>query len=262
MALMLSRESSAHGERDSSTIALRQRHRFGETDMAANANALTAETFQFFRELARNNNKAWMDANRGRYRACVVRPFRDLLEQLAPVAAKLDPDILVTGRSGDNFSRINRDIRFARDKTPYKLQMYALFRTLHARQNGGASLYVGASTDGATAGFRNYFEGKESALARVGIPRGKEYGAWVAKQKKRLGRKYESYWYSSEKNDWIKHSGWPVTPEEWKKLKAWIVRRKFPAAGATRANFATKVAKVFRDVFPLYQFTGSSKWKP
>ena len=177
-------------------------------------------------------------------------------------ATKLDPNIYVTGRSGDNFSRINRDIRFARDKTPYKTQMYVLFRTQQARQNGGATLYVGASTDGATAGFRNYFEGKESGLARVGISRGKQHGKWLEKQRKRLGRKYESYWYSSEKNDWIKHSGWPITPEEWKRLKAWIVRRKFSAASATRPNFAGEATKVFRDVLPLYQFTESAKWKP
>jgi uncharacterized protein (TIGR02453 family) len=230
--------------------------------MAAKAKALTADTFRFFRELARNNNTAWMEANRERYKACVVQPFRELLELLAPVATQLDSEILVTGRSGDNFSRINRDIRFAKDKTPYRAQMYALFRTQRARQNGGSNLYVGASTDGATAGFRSYLEGKESALARVGVPRGMQHGAWVAKQKKRLGRKFDSYWYSSEKNDWIKHSGWPVTPEEWKKLKAWIVRRKFSAAAATRANFAGEAAKVFRDLLPLYQFTGATKWNP
>ena len=230
--------------------------------MAAKTKALTAETFQFFRELGRNNNKPWMDANRDRYQACIVQPFRALLGQLAPAATKLDPNIYVTGRSGDNFSRINRDIRFARDKTPYKTQMYVLFRTQQARQNGGATLYVGASIDGATAGFRNYFEGKESGLARVGVARGMKHGAWVEKQRKRLGRKYESYWYSSEKGDWIKHSGWPVKPEEWKRLKAWIVRRKFSAASAVRSNFASDAAKVFRDVLPLCHFTESAKWKP
>jgi uncharacterized protein (TIGR02453 family) len=230
--------------------------------MATPGKGLTADTFRFFRDLGRNNNTAWMKANRERYLACIVEPFRDLLEQLAPAAKKLDADVFITGRSGDNFSRINRDIRFARDKTPYKMQMYLLFRTQQARENGGAILYVGASPTGATAGFRDYFEGKESGLAQMGVPRGKQHAAWLARQKARLGRKYESYWYSSEKNDWIKHSGWPVKPEEWKKLKAWIVRRKFSTASAARPNFAAEVAKVFRDVIPLYRFTGAKSWKP
>jgi uncharacterized protein (TIGR02453 family) len=128
--------------------------------MAAKSKALTAETFRFFRDLGRNNNTAWMETNRERYRAQVVRPFRELMEQLSTSAIKLDPDLLITGRSGDNFSRINRDIRFARDKTPYKTHMYILFRSPQSRENGGATLYVGASIDGATVGMKDFFEGK------------------------------------------------------------------------------------------------------
>jgi len=230
--------------------------------MPAKAKGLTSETFRCFRDRARNNNTPWMEANRARYKASIVEPFRELLDELAPAVTKLDGEILITGRSGDNFSRINRDIRFAKDKTPYRAQMYALFRTRQAYETGGSNLYVGAAADGATAGFRAYVEGKESALKKVGRPRGAENGAWVAKQKKRLGRKYESYWYSNVKKDWRKHSGWPVKPEEWKLLEAWIVRRKFSAAAAARPNFITEVAAVFRDVFSIYQFAGSLKWKP
>lgn len=230
--------------------------------MAAKAKGLTAETFNFFRELGRNNNTAWMETNRERYRAQIVQPLRDLLGQLSPQVLKLDSEILITGRSGDNFSRINRDIRFARDKTPYKTHMYVLFRSPQSRENGGATLYVGTSTDGATVGMKDYFEGKDSGMAQFGIPRGKQHGPWLEKQKKRLLRKYDSYWYSSEKNSWTKHPGWPTKPEEWKKLKAWIVRRKFSKGSATRPNFATEAAKIFREIHPLYQFTSSPKWKP
>ena len=56
--------------------------------MPGKANALTAETFKFFGDLGRNNNTAWMETNRERYRACVVAPFRALLDQIAPAAAE------------------------------------------------------------------------------------------------------------------------------------------------------------------------------
>ncbi|HEX2713737.1 MAG TPA: hypothetical protein VHM88_16180, partial [Candidatus Acidoferrales bacterium] len=78
----------------------------------------------------------------------------------------------------------------------------------------------------------------------------------------RLGRKYDSYWYSMEKGEWIKHNGWPLQPENWKRLKGWIVRHKMKPAAATRAGFIGEVLKTFRDVFPLYRFTSSPKWKP
>lgn len=50
--------------------------------MARKEGVFTAETFRFFRELARNNHKPWMDANRERYQGHVVAPFRALLESL------------------------------------------------------------------------------------------------------------------------------------------------------------------------------------
>jgi len=78
---------------------------------------------------------------------------------------------------------------------------------------------------------------------------------WVAKQKTRLGRRYESYWYKTVKGEWTKHSGWPVSADDWKKLQAWIVRRKFSPSAAMRASFPREAAKVFRDLYPLVRFT-------
>ena len=87
----------------------------------------TKEIFQFFRELGRHNKKVWMDANRERYQETVVLPFRRLCEELSPAVLKLNPHFDAMGRRGANFSRINRDIRFAKDKTPYRTQMYLKF---------------------------------------------------------------------------------------------------------------------------------------
>src|SRR6266849_10924305 len=92
--------------------------------MSARGVTITPATLRFFRDLRRNNSTEWMDANRERYRSDVVAPFRALLAALAPAALKLHPGFDTTGRTGVNFSRINRDIRFAKDKTPYRTQMY------------------------------------------------------------------------------------------------------------------------------------------
>lgn len=220
----------------------------------------TADTFRFFRELARNNRKAWMDENRDRYRSAVVEPFRALLGRLAPAARRLNPQFDTSGRTGSNFSRINRDIRFAADKSPYRAQMYLKFSAEDAPQDG--QLYVGISADAVTTGFRIYYESRESRLARVAIPRAMENGPWLARQARRLAGKYESYWYTSEKGEWAKHTGWPTKPADWKRLKGWIVRRKLRPSAATRAQFVPEVGKVFRELYPLYRFASSSAWKP
>jgi len=229
--------------------------------MGGKAAIFSAETFRFFRELGRNNRKPWMDSNRERYRAHVVEPFRALLDALAPLAQQLNPDFDTSGRTGRNFSRINRDVRFAADKSPYRTQMYLTFSDQRAPDGDDGQLYVGVSPDAITSGFRIYSQGRGSRLAQVALPRAMENAAWLARQARRLRKKYESYWYSVQKGEWSKHDGWPIKPDNWKRLKGWIVRRKMKPAAATRVSFPAEVSKIFKEVYPLYRFTSSSKWK-
>jgi uncharacterized protein (TIGR02453 family) len=217
----------------------------------------TRATFQFFRDLARNNKKVWMDANRERYQESVVKPFRRLLEEVSPSVLQLDSRFDTTGRAGANFSRINRDIRFAKDKTPYRAQMYLKFSAPFPGEGETGQLYTGISADAVTAGFRIYCgsKRKESALGLIADARLMAEPKWIAVQKKRLGKRYESYWYSLEKKEWKQQRGWPVGPEDWKKLQAWVVRRKLRSADATKAAFPSEIARIFRDLYPLLRFT-------
>jgi uncharacterized protein (TIGR02453 family) len=231
--------------------------------MSARSASITPATLRFFRELSRHNHKEWMDANRERYRSDVVQPFRALLAALAPSALNLHPGFDTSGRTGVNFSRINRDTRFANDKTPYRTQMYLTFPDPGAADGGTTQLYVGISAETVTAGFRTYAMGsaKKSRLTQVVQPRVASHPDWLARQKKRLGRRYESYWYSTEKGEWTKHAGWPLESTEWKKLKGWVVRRKFSPSAATRPTFVADISRLFRDVYPLFAFVSSPRWK-
>ncbi|PYU29325.1 MAG: hypothetical protein DMG32_00225 [Acidobacteria bacterium] len=217
---------------------------------------INTKTFRFFRDLSRNNLKKWMDENRERYQSSVVQPLRGLLEELTPAVRKLHPAFDVSGRTGVNFSRINRDIRFSKDKTPYRPQMYLMFPHRGGQNRQPGEVYVGVTGDSVTAGFRVYFDRdtRASALAQC-IPQAPK---WCAQHKGRLARQYESYWYSMEKGEWTKNDGWPLAPEEWKKLRAWIVRRKLPPAAALRPSFPKHVADIFRQVLPLFRFVSHS----
>ena len=228
--------------------------------MAATKPIFSKSIFQFFRALGRNNKKVWMDANRGRYQETVVLPFRRLCEELSPAILKLDPRFDAMGRRGANFSRINRDIRFAKDKTPYHPHMYLKFRVPLPGEMKSGQLYIGISADTVTAGFRIYAEPKRklSSIALVAEPRIAQNPKWLAQQKKRLNKKYDSYWYKAIKGEWIKNDGWP-TAADWPKLQAWIVRKKLLPAAATRATFSSDVAKIFREVYPLLKFTTLQK---
>lgn len=80
----------------------------------------TKDYLDFFIELAPNNNKDWFDANRKRYETAVKKPFVHFVEHLARLFSKHDPR-LKDLEAGACIFRINRDIRFAKDKSPYKL---------------------------------------------------------------------------------------------------------------------------------------------
>jgi len=227
----------------------------GRTKVTGNAR-VSAETFRFFRDLSRNNRKEWMDDNRERYQTAVVQPLHGLLVELTPAMQKLHPGFDVTGRTGVNFSRINRDIRFAKDKTPYRPQMYLMLPQQGGKSRSPGELYLGFNGDLVTAGFRVYFD--RDTKASTFAARLQQAADWCAKQKRRLARPYESYWYSMEKGEWTKHEGWPAAMEEWKKLKAWVVRRKLSPSAAVRASFPKEVAMIFRRLLPLFQYVSYS----
>jgi uncharacterized protein (TIGR02453 family) len=224
--------------------------------MSASNSVITRETFRFFRDLARNNRTEWMEAHRERYKQAVVQPLRQLCEELSPFVLRLDSRFDCSGRTGANFSRINRDTRFAKDKTPYRAQMYLKFGVPFSDEGETGQLYAGFSADIVTAGFRIYSgsKRKESALGQITEPRIGANPRWLAQQKKRLSPRYESYWYSTQKGEWTKHPGWPPADNS-NKLQGWIVRRKFSPAAAMRGGFSGELTKVFRQLFPLLRFT-------
>ena len=84
----------------------------------------TPDFIQFFKELAANNHKDWFDENRKRYETEVKKPFATLVSDLIKEIRKDEPDLLVEPK--DCIFRINRDIRFSKDKTPYKTQVSAV----------------------------------------------------------------------------------------------------------------------------------------
>lgn len=82
---------------------------------------LSKETLQFFRELRQNNHKEWFDDNRKRYEA-VKKEYHHLIARLLEKMKVADPSLAHLEVKNCTF-RINRDIRFSKDKTPYKAHL-------------------------------------------------------------------------------------------------------------------------------------------
>ncbi len=229
-----------------------------------------SDSFEFFRQLAENNNKAWFDQNRERYEQHIVGGFRGLLRGLEPFLLKLNPHFETAGKTNGNLSRINRDIRFSKDKSPYKSNYYLyVFDGRHERDETG-QYYVGLSADCLTVGFRIYAtwgSGPKGALEKIFRKRFEAHEVWFDRQVQKIvrGRRYETYWHRMEKGDWAQHPGLPRAASDWLTLHAWIARKVFlPNSRALASpSFLSEVQKIFADLFPFYVFTSvaSTGWR-
>ena len=84
---------------------------------------MTPRAFELLEELANNNNKPWFDAHRDEISQVIVGPLTAVLEEAS--AYLLRSDLPMSGGAKTLF-RMNRDIRFAKDKSPYKTQASGL----------------------------------------------------------------------------------------------------------------------------------------
>jgi uncharacterized protein (TIGR02453 family) len=82
---------------------------------------LQSSTLKFLRDLSKNNNKTWFENNRDKYEASKA-DFEVLIQQVIDKHGKKDETIRDLVAKKCTF-RINRDIRFSKDKTPYKTNM-------------------------------------------------------------------------------------------------------------------------------------------
>ena len=108
----------------------------------------TKATLTFLRALARNNRKEWFEAHRAEYEALVKAPMLDLIEEMDCRLALFAPEIV--GDRKRSMFRVYRDIRFSKDKSPYKT--HAAFWLYH--RDGTRA--VGREATGGGAGF--YFQ--------------------------------------------------------------------------------------------------------
>jgi uncharacterized protein (TIGR02453 family) len=110
------------------------------------------EAFAFYEGLEADNSKAYWAAHKSVFEGCVAGPMQELLDELEPAfgAAKM--------------FRPYRDVRFSKDKSPYKTRQYAVVHL--GGEHGGAGvqgLYIGIDADGLHLGGGQYQASTEQA---------------------------------------------------------------------------------------------------
>jgi len=109
--------------------------------------AFTPKAFTFLRGLRKHNRKEWFEAHRTEYEQELKQPLAALIEEMDVQLATIAPEIV--GSPKKSAFRIHRDVRFSKDKSPYKTHVACWFfhRDIGTRMqseavHGGAGFYL------------------------------------------------------------------------------------------------------------------------
>jgi uncharacterized protein (TIGR02453 family) len=213
---------------------------------------LQAASVKFLKELKKNNNKPWFDSNRKKYEEAKA-DYLDFVEQLLATAAKFD-DSIGNLKAKECIFRINRDVRFSKDKSPYKSNM-------------GASLNKGGKKIN-TAGYYFHFEpGQSFAGGGFYMPE----PADLAKLRQEIDYSFDEWKKIVNSKSFIKNfpegvqgidklvrppKGYDESNPaiEYLKMKGFIVSRPIADDDLTNKNLIKEITKTFEAMKPMIDF--------
>ncbi len=111
------------------------------------------ELLKFYQDLHENNDRDWFQANKARYREVALLPMCDFIETFAPRLDDLAPRYIADPRpNGGSVFRIHRDVRFSKDKKPYKEHLACQFRHQAGKDAHAPGYYLHIDLEGVRMG--------------------------------------------------------------------------------------------------------------
>lgn len=103
----------------------------------------TPALFAFLRDLKKNNNRDWFKANQARYEGAVREPALAFITGFGPHLQRISPHFRADAKKvGGSLFRIHRDVRFGKDKSPYKTNTGMHFRHEAGKDAHAPGFYV------------------------------------------------------------------------------------------------------------------------
>ena len=224
----------------------------------AGFNGFPKETLTFLRGLSKNNDKAWFDAHRKNYDAHLMEPAKAFVEAMGDQFASFAPEVVVEPRVNGSIRRINRDIRFSKDKRPYKTWLDLQFWEGGDKRCGHASfffrlqpdrLYLGAGMyefpKPQLAAYRDAVVNDDSGRTLVRVLAKMEKAGFPAggKHYKRVPRGFDP---DHERADLLLHTG------------LFAIKEMKPPLEVHSATFVTICASHYKKVTPLFDWLTQS----
>ncbi len=214
------------------------------------------EGISFLKSLKRNNNRQWFEKHKDEYEATVKLPMQSLIAALHPHFQRFAPEFDINPKR--SIFRIYRDVRFSKDKTPYKTHVAAHF-VLRGKPKGveGSGYYLHIEPGEIFLGGGIYMpdndqlKGIRKAIASnsdeflsiLHSPKFKRtFGTLEGEKLQRVPKGYEA-----------EH---PMA--EWLKYKQFFIGVEWSESKCLTGKFVAEVAAVFEAATPLVRFLNNA----
>jgi uncharacterized protein (TIGR02453 family) len=209
-------------------------------------------TLNFITDLTANNNRDWFMANKERYEAARDNVI-EFTGAVLKAVSKVDPYVDFNTDPKKCVMRIYRDIRFSKDKTPYK-NHFGVHKLSQGRYAGGINYYLHIEPGKSFIAGGNWMpEGEHLKAIRQEI----DYNAGELKDIVDAP-KFKKLFGEFRDQEQLKSipSGYPVTHEDISllKLKSFVAAHNLTDAQLQKKDIADTIAEIFKEIQPLQMF--------
>ncbi len=210
--------------------------------------------FEFLADLAANNSREWFEANRERYERDAREPMIEFIADFAAPLSEFAPRMVADPRwAGGSMFRIHRDIRFSRDKSPYKTNIGAHFRHEIGRDVHGPGLYLHLEP-GRVFAAAGIWRPRSDTLLKIRQAIAANPAKWESIAEDAVFRRL----YTLEDGESLKRPPRGFDPEhpliETLKLKTFAAHSEFGQDAACSPDFMDIYAAACRTAAPLCEF--------
>ncbi len=216
-------------------------------------NDFPKKTAAYLNKLSKNNTREWFETNRELYNSDFLEPAVQFVFEMGDRLIDLDPEIIAIPKIDKSIFRLHRDVRFSKDKSPYKTNMGLYFWNGKAKKSDAVGFYfhVESKLFGAAAGIympppwllkryrdtvTNPDKGNELQMIVKKLEKKYDVGE---KKFKRIPKGYSA---DLPHSDLLLYEG----------IYAWYENINFNDLAGGKA--VDKVFKIYKDMLPLYNW--------
>lgn len=218
---------------------------------------ITPDFFRFLKELKANNNRDWFQANKERFQRDVQQPMFQLVAALQAPLAKICPLLKVDPSPvGGSVFRIYRDVRFGKDKSPYKTHMAARFPIVRGRKVHALGFYLALGPEG------NHIAGGAWQPEPPELNRMRAAIAAAPAQWKAAGNPAFEREFAGHESDMLKRVPRPYDPDhpcaEDLRRRSFIVVAQASPQQVTHAGLVAHLTQTYASMTPMVKFLAAA----